>query len=119
MFTILAIAQQLFSRPSKRTDHQFLGAMVNPPTDWTRASGPTTTMPPEQLALLMATAGNSPLELSVAVVKNGKLAAVKRWLLAPTLTYGHERWTIYNTHGLSYRDAGTFGVKRERVGAKI
>src|ERR1700751_563872 len=69
-----------------------------------------TVVPTATLCLLADTEGDSPLELTLAIIKDGALEHARRWLLKPTMGRGHEHWYIKNIHGLDYQKAVNSGV---------
>src|ERR1700751_3431115 len=70
----------------------------------------STIIQPATLCLLADTEGHSPLEFSIAIIKDGELATARRWLLKPTMGRPHEHWSMKNIHGLDYQHALNTGV---------
>jgi hypothetical protein len=77
------------------------------------------TLPTSQLCLLMDTEGDSPLEVAIAIIKDGVLTASKRWLCKPVVTRERERWSIRNIHGIGYDHAHFYGLSRPDLKFKV
>jgi hypothetical protein len=77
------------------------------------------TLPTSQLCLLMDTEGDSPLEVAVAIVKDGELVKSQRWLCKPTVDYQRERWGMRNIHGIDYHFARRYGLTRPDLNRQV
>jgi hypothetical protein len=77
------------------------------------------TFPRAEIAVLMDTEGESPLELALGIVHNGQLIDTKRWLCAPVATSRGESWGIRNLHGIDFEQARVNGLSRDNLKTEV
>jgi hypothetical protein len=67
---------------------------------YTMSSSSDYSIPPNKLALLCDTEGKSPLELSIGIVRDGKLIKIGHFLQCSQVAFEVERWGIEHIHGV-------------------